>query len=300
MAEHVDVWIDGYLDHLRVERGLSAHTLSAYAGDLARFGELLDARGRSIADADLSAVTGVLVDLSAAGLSARSQARFLSSVRGLYRYLLQERSLSANPLDLVEAPRLGRKLPNLLSRDEVLRLLALPASLDGARAVRDTAMLHTMYGAGLRVSELCNLKLSDLDLRAGFLTAFGKGKKRRLVPLGELAREALNKYLSDGARGRFARASEHRLFVTERGKGMTRQGFWKLIKRYGRTAGITKNLTPHMLRHSFATHLLQGGADLRIVQTLLGHTDITTTQIYTHVTSDHLTTMHRRYHPRGA
>jgi integrase/recombinase XerD len=300
VAEHVVPWhvqIDGYLDHLRVERGLSANTLAAYASDLARFTELLEKRGHQLDTADGVAVTEVLVALSAAGLSARSQARFLSTLRGLYRYLLQEGVMQVNPLALIEAPRLGRKLPSLLSRDEVLRLLAAP-DVATPRGVRDLAMLHTMYGAGLRVSELVTLGLGDVDLRAGFLAAFGKGRKRRLVPLGELAREALTRYLGT-VRGKWARLNEKKLFVTERGRPMTRQGFWKLIKRYGRAAGIAKKLTPHTLRHSFATHLLQGGADLRIVQTLLGHADITTTQIYTHVTSDHLTAMHRRYHPRG-
>jgi integrase/recombinase XerD len=292
-----DRWIDAYLDHLRVERGLGRLTLEAYAADLARYVQLLATRGCTLADADVGAVSGVLVALTQAGLSSRSQARFLSSVRGLYKHLVQEGLIVANPLSLIEAPRLSRKLPNLLSRDEVLRLLSAP---DRAlpRGVRDAAMLHTLYAAGLRVSELVGLGLADLDLRTGLVAAFGKGRKRRLVPVGELARESLTHYL-ENVRGRWARPTTRRLFVTQRGSGMTRQAFWKLLKRYTGAAGIRKNVTPHMLRHSFATHLLEGGADLRVVQTLLGHTDIATTQIYTHVSGDHLRMMHQRYHPRG-
>jgi integrase/recombinase XerD len=293
-----DRWIDAYLDHLRVERGLGRLTLEAYAADIARYVQLLATRGCTLADADVGAVSGVLVALTQAGLSSRSQARFLSSVRGLYKHLVQEGLIVANPLSLVEAPRLSRKLPNLLSRDEVLRLLSAP---DRAvpRGVRDAAMLHTLYAAGLRVSELVGLGLADLDLRTGLVAAFGKGRKRRLVPVGEVAQESLTHYL-ENVRGRWARPTTRRLFVTQRGSGMTRQAFWKLLKRYTRAAGIRKNVTPHMLRHSFATHLLEGGADLRVVQTLLGHTDIATTQIYTHVSGDHLRMMHQRYHPRGA
>jgi len=292
-----DRWIDAYLDHLRVERGLGRLTIEAYAGDLARFVQLLAARGCTPADADVSAVTGVLVALGEASLSARSQSRFLSSVRGLYKYLAQEGLLTRNPLSLVEAPRLSRKLPNLLSRDEVLRLLAAP-DRGTPRGIRDAAMLQTLYAAGLRVSELVGLGLADLDLRTGLVAAFGKGRKRRLVPLGDLARDSLVVYL-ETVRGLWARPTALPLFVTQRGSGMTRQGFWKIIGRYSAGAGIRKTVTPHMLRHSFATHLLEGGADLRVVQTLLGHSDIATTQIYTHVSGDHLRVMHARYHPRG-
>jgi integrase/recombinase XerD len=297
VGAHADRWIDAYLDHLRIERGLGHRTIEAYAGDLARFAQLLQAAGRGIEDADAVAVSTVLVALTAAGLSARSQARFLSSVRGLYKYLVQESLIAANPLSSIEAPRLSRKLPNLLSESEVLRLLAAP-DLATPRGVRDAAMLHTLYAAGLRVSELVSLDLGDLDLRGSFLAAFGKGRKRRLVPIGELARASLTHYL-ETVRGRWARTGERRLFVTQRGAGMTRQAFWKILKRYSRGVGILKNVTPHMLRHSFATHLLDGGADLRVVQTLLGHSDISTTQIYTHISSDHLRQMHQRYHPRG-
>ncbi|HKU38160.1 MAG TPA: site-specific tyrosine recombinase XerD [Polyangiales bacterium] len=294
---HADRWIDAYLDHLRVERGLGSKTLEAYASDLTRFTQLLAALGSTVAAADNGTFHAVLLKQAERGLSARSQARFLSSLRGFYKYLVEERILPRNPLELVEAPRLSRKLPNLLSQREVQQLLEAPDPSD-PRGLRDTAMLYTMYAAGLRVSEVVSLGLGDVDLRAGVVAAFGKGRKRRLVPLANPARAAIEAYLAQ-VRGQWSRPLEKCLFVTQRGGGMTRQAFWKIIKRYGRVAGIAKNLTPHMLRHSFATHLLQGGADLRVVQTLLGHADIATTQIYTHVGADHLRDMHKRYHPRG-
>jgi integrase/recombinase XerD len=242
-------------------------------------------------------VAGHLVTLSQAGLSARTQARALSSIRGFFRFLVQERRQQLDPTELLEGPRLLRKLPDVLNRDEVLRLLNAPLGVKPNR-IRDRAMLHTMYAAGLRVSELVNLDLADLNLEEGFVSALGKGNKRRLVPIGEHARSALAEYLTE-VRPRWAKPASRACFVTSRGKPMTRQSFWSLAKRYARAAGITKPISPHKLRHSFATHLLSGGADLRSVQTMLGHVDISTTQIYTHVSGDHLRKMHERYHPRG-
>jgi integrase/recombinase XerD len=292
-----DGWVDLYLDHLRVERGLSRRTLEAYSADLCRVLALLEADGQDLARADAAAITAVLVRLSRDGLGARSQARLLSSLRGLFRYLKEEGLTAVNPTQLVLSPRLTRRLPSLLTRDEVLRLLGAP-DVKTARGMRDAAMLQVMYAAGLRVSELVGLEIGDLELRAGYLTVLGKGGKRRLVPLGRPACAALDLYLA-AARSAWARPGERRVFLTARRKGMTRQAFWKLIKQYAAAAGIRKRMTPHMLRHSFATHLLQGGADLRAVQTMLGHADISTTQIYTHVTGDHLRAMHARCHPRG-
>jgi integrase/recombinase XerD len=292
-----DHWLDLYLDHLRVERGLSKRTLEAYAADLCRVLALLSERGQDLARADGAAVNAVLLQLSRAGLGARSQARLLSSLRGLFRYLKDEGLTAVDPTQLVVSPRLTRKLPSLLTQDEVLRLLHAP-DVTTARGLRDAAMLQVMYAAGLRVSELVGLEIADLELRSGYLTVLGKGRKRRLVPLGRPACAALERYLRQ-ARGAWARPAERHVFLTARRKGMTRQAFWKLIKQYAAAAGIRKRMTPHMLRHSFATHLLQGGADLRAVQTMLGHADISTTQIYTHVTGDHLRAMHARCHPRA-
>ena len=297
MSVAFDGALDDYIQHLRVERGLSKHTVDAYAHDLARFGAFLADDGLSLAQADETRVAAHLVALSQSGLSARTQARALSSIRGFFRFLVQERRHPVDPTELLEGPRLLRKLPDILNREEVLRLLQAPAG-EKPNRVRDRAMLHTMYAAGLRVSELVDLDLGDLNLEEGFISALGKGNKRRIVPIGGPARAALAEYLA-AVRPKWARPASRACFVTARGKAMTRQGFWSLVKRYARAAGITKPISPHKLRHSFATHLLAGGADLRSVQTMLGHADISTTQIYTHVTGDHLRKMHERYHPRG-
>ncbi len=297
MSVALDGALDDYIQHLRVERGLSTHTVDAYAHDLARFVAWLDDGGAALDTVDEAGVAAHLVTLSQAGLSARTQARALSSIRGFFRFLVREGRQPLDPTELLEGPRLMRKLPDLLNRDEVVRLLNAPSGTKPNR-IRDRAMLHTMYAAGLRVTELTELDLSDLNLEEGFISALGKGNKRRIVPIGAHARAALVEYLSS-VRPKWARPASRACFVTARGKAMTRQGFWKLIKRYATAAGISKPISPHKLRHSFATHLLDGGADLRSVQTMLGHADISTTQIYTHVTGDHLRKMHERYHPRG-
>ncbi len=297
MSVAFDGALDDYIQHLRVERGLSEHTVDGYAHDLGRFGARLVDDKTPLAKVDEATVAGYLVTLSHAGLSARTQARALSAIRGFFRFLVQEGRHSGDPTELLEGPRLLRKLPDVLNRDEILRLLQAPAG-DKPNRVRDRAMLHTMYAAGLRVSELVELDLGDVNLAEGFLSAFGKGNKRRIVPIGEHARVAIARYLAE-VRPKWARPASRACFVTARGKSMTRQGFWNIVKKYAREAGITKQISPHKLRHSFATHLLEGGADLRSVQTMLGHVDISTTQIYTHVSGEHLRKMHERYHPRG-
>jgi integrase/recombinase XerD len=256
----------------------------------------LEKEGIELGEVDAAAISGWLLQLSRRRLSARSQARHLSAARGLFKWLLAEREIKRDPTELVDSPKLLSKLPNVLTRAEVAGLLALP-DMQTRRGRRDSAMLHTMYAAGLRVSELVTLELGDTNLEGGFVQVLGKGDKRRIVPLGVPARKRIEAWLAD--RGAWARPNEAALFVTPRGGAMTRQGFWKLIKRYARAAGIDKPISPHKLRHSFATHLLLGGADLRAVQMMLGHADIGTTQVYTHVTGDHLGRMHERYHPRG-
>ncbi|MCA9605585.1 MAG: site-specific tyrosine recombinase XerD [Myxococcales bacterium] len=291
-----DHLVDAYVAHLKVERGLGKLTVEAYATDLARLLAYLEEESLELAEVDAAALSGWLVSLSVADLSARSQARHLSAVRGLFAWLLEEREITRDPTALIDRPKLLKKLPSVLSRDEVARLLSAPDRKKG-RGRRDAAMLHTMYAAGLRVTELCTLGLGDANLESGFVQVLGKGDKRRIVPLGAPARKRIERYLED--RESWARPGEPALFVTSRGGPMTRQGFWKNIKRYARDAGIAKNVTPHELRHSFATHLLLGGADLRAVQAMLGHTDISTTEVYTHVTGDHLAAMHQRFHPRG-
>jgi integrase/recombinase XerD len=297
MSVAFDGALDDYIQHLSVERGLSKHTVDAYAHDLVRFGGWLADGGLAPEQVDETQVAGHLVTLSRAGLSARTQARALSSIRGFFRFLVQEGRHTVDPTELLEGPRLLRKLPDVLNRDEVLRLLAAPVGTKPNR-IRDRAMLHTMYAAGLRVTELVDLDLNDVNLEEGFISALGKGNKRRIIPIGAHARAAISQYLTE-VRSRWARPSSRACFLTARGRAMTRQGFWSLVKRYARAAGITKPISPHKLRHSFATHLLAGGADLRSVQTMLGHADVSTTQIYTHVSGDHLRRMHERYHPRG-
>jgi len=296
-AAEDDGLVDGYLAHLQVERGLGTNTLVAYAADLRRYRAHLEGRGCALLAARGEDVAAFLVALAASGMAGRSQARMLSSVRGLHRHLVAEGVADRDPTLQIDAPRIGRKLPSTLSGEEVDRLLGAPDPTS-PRGLRDAAMLFTMYAAGLRVSELVGLRLGDLDLARGVVAAFGKGRKRRLVPLGAPSIALLGGYL-ERVRAGWARPGVDEVFVTVRGRGMTRQGFWKLVRRYARAAGVTKKVSPHTLRHSFATHLLRGGADLRVVQTLLGHADLGTTQIYTHVVGDHLRALHARHHPRG-
>jgi integrase/recombinase XerD len=293
-----DLLLDAYLDHLRVERGLAARSVEAYSGDLIRYAVFVRQAGKTFADADSGDVAGWLVSLSKSGITARAQARKLSAVRGFYKFLLTERHVGADPTALISAPKLPRKLPHVLSFEDVESLLAAPAR-ETPRGARDFAMIQLLYASGLRASELVGVKLADVDLDQSFVSVLGKGNRRRLVPFGEVAREALVAYLRD-VRPKWAeKGNNPQLFLTDRGVGMTRQGFWKLLGRYARSAGIDKPISPHKLRHSFATHLLERGADLRSVQTMLGHADIATTQVYTHVTSQHVKAVHSRFHPRG-
>ncbi len=295
--ESTAFWVDDYLDHLKVERGLSRNTLEAYAHDLAVFHAHLEAQGRALDQAGVEDIAGFLDVIRSRGVGGRSQARYLSALRGLFRYLRSERRVATDPTELLDSPRQRTGLPVVLTREEIRGLLAAPM-LSTPLGVRDAAMLYTMYASGLRVSELVGLKLSGLFLDRGLLSVTGKGDKQRLVPVGDAAAAKIVPYL-DTVRGKWAEPDEGCVFVTPRGHGMTRQAFWFVVRRHALTAGITKQLSPHKLRHSFATHLLEGGADLRAVQTMLGHADIATTQVYTHVMGDHLRAVHQRYHPRG-
>lgn len=292
----VHLLVDSYLTHLKVERGLSPATIEAYASDLERYLAFLARERISLEAANAEVLSAFLGDVQRQGVSARSQARYLSALRGLHRWLLSEREISVDPTELIDSPTRSRKLPSPLSRDEMIRLLDAPG--DNELGIRDAAMLHTMYAAGLRVSELIRLELGDVQLESGFLQAFGKGRKRRLVPLGVPARIRIERWLND-VRHRWADASCRVLFVTERGGAMTRQNFFQRVRLHALAAGIGRPISPHKLRHSFATHLLHGGADLRAVQSMLGHADISTTQIYTHLDVSSLRDLHERYHPRG-
>jgi integrase/recombinase XerD len=239
-----------------------------------------------------------LIELRNAGLGPRSRARHLVTLRGFYRFLVQEKVLETNPAQVVDIPKTGRKLPDVLKVDDVATLLAAPDHTKRL-GVRDAAMLELLYAAGLRVSELISVDIADVNLEAGFVRVTGKGSKERLVPIGRVAKEKIEGYLTTARPALLKGRPSSHLFVTRLGTPMTRQGFWKLLKAYAAKTGISHKITPHSLRHSFATHLLERGADLRSVQVMLGHVDIGTTQIYTHVAQDRLKALHTKFHPRG-
>ena len=295
----LDLMIDQYLNYLLIEKGLSQPTLNAYSNDIVRYQEFLDQNGvNRIAEDDTPLILKHLISLRKSGLGARSRARHLVSLRGLYRFAVQERYLKHDPSKLVDLPKLSLKLPDVLAIDEVSRLLNSPDTSKPLGA-RDAAMLELLYAAGLRVSELVNLKLQNINLEAGFVRVFGKGSKERVVPIGLPAQKKIAFYIEEARRTALKNRLSPYLFIGRAGKPLTRQGFWKLLRRYAVIARIPKKISPHSLRHSFATHLLEGGADLRAVQVMLGHVDISTTQIYTHVTRKHLKDLHQKFHPRG-
>ncbi len=288
-----------YLDHLTIEKGLADNSTESYARDLMKFLRFLEKNNiLTMDDADVTVLLGWLVDLTKKGLSARSRARHLIAVRGFYQYLIREHQITSDPSGLIDIPKTGRHLPDILSQKEVETLLNAQEDIT-PRGLRNIAMLETLYGAGLRVSELVNMKMNNINLEAGFVRLFGKGSKERIVPIGSIARNRLQQWVDKGRPVLLNTMQSHYLFVALKGNPMTRQGFWKIIKKTAVIAGITKPVTPHTLRHSFATHLLEGGADLRSVQTMLGHSDISTTQIYTHISRAYLIEMHKKYHPRG-
>ena len=296
MALALDDAVDRFLAHLKVERNLASGSVEAYASDLRRTSAFLRERASTVEAVTTADLLELMLDVSHK-LSLRSQARLLVVLRGLFRFLRREGLLARDPTEGIEPPRLPRRLPRAMSLADVEQLLAAPDD-ETPLGVRDGAMIETLYATGLRVSELVRLRASDVNLEAGAVLAFGKRRKQRLIPLGEVARKRLLRYLDD-VRPKLARAGAPALFVTRRGGGMTRQAFWKLLRAYARKTGIRKPLSPHTLRHSFATHLVEGGADLRSVQAMLGHSDISTTQIYTHVARERLKALHARHHPRG-
>jgi integrase/recombinase XerD len=293
-----DSLFDSFLLHLGTERRLSANTLSSYGADLRRFSCFLSGRGidaRRFTRADfLDHLTG----LREGGLSARTVARHVSTVRSFYRFLVREEILPASPVSGARAPRIGRPLPKYLTPTQVARLLAAP---DGRtpEGIRDKAMLALMYASGLRATELVTLRLENVDTNAGIVYVLGKGGKERVVPIAEPAMAVLGEYVAGARQALLGRRISSALFLSRRGKPITRQALWCRIRRWALEAGIGERISPHTLRHSFASHLLGGGADLRAVQAMLGHADIATTQIYTHVTPERLRDVHRRHHPRG-
>ena len=287
--------IQAYLNFCRVEKGLAANSLHSYQLDLKRLSESADKPVTEIHAADLASY---VESLYGQGMSARSIARHITTLRNFYRFLIQEGQVIEDPTEFLKQPRQWTTLPKYLNREELDRLIAAPP-VEKFTGLRDRAMLDLLYATGLRVSELCRLPLAAVEREMGVLRVTGKGNKQRMVPFGEAAGQALDRYLGN-ARSRLlkGRASRY-LFVTARGGAMTRQSFWKLLRGYGLKAGIKRTLTPHVIRHSFATHLVEGGADLRSVQIMLGHADISTTQIYTHVAQRRLREVIEQHHPRA-
>ncbi|MBI3995291.1 MAG: site-specific tyrosine recombinase XerD [Nitrospirae bacterium] len=288
-----------FLQYLTVEKGLAPNTIAAYGADLKWFSEFLKHQGRTA----LEEVTRRdLLDFLAArkrnGLSSRSLARQIVTLRTFFRFLNREKILRTDPTENIESPRDWKRLPKTMAYEEVERLLNFPKGV-GPSAVRDDALIELMYATGLRVSEVTALPLQAVNTVAGYVLATGKGRKQRIVPTGDMALQKIKTYL-DTARAKLTRGqASDRLFVNRSGRGLTRQGCWKLLKKYVRLAGIRRSVSPHMLRHSFATHLLERGADLRSVQAMLGHADLSTTQIYTQVTRQRLKQIHQQLHPRG-
>ena len=291
--------LDQFLHFLIVEKGLSKNTIEAYSHGLTRFLNHLRGKGvQEIRDVDKFHVRGFLLALKKKNLAAKSIVRNLVAIRTFFRFLIEEGILETNPVEELESPKVAKTLPEILTLKEIEQILEQP-NLQTPLGIRDRAMLEMLYATGMRVSELTHLPTHQVNLEGGYVLLYGKGSKERIVPLGSEAMKWVTQYLKT-ARGILAKGKESpSLFINRSGKGMSRQGFWKNLKDYGRRAGLRKRITPHLLRHSFASHLLERGADLRSVQMMLGHVDISTTQIYTHVTGERLKKIHQRYHPRG-
>lgn len=291
--------VDAYLTHLRVERRLADHTLESYSRDLQRLGAFAAALQKPLQGISRRDLENFVDGLMNEGLSPRSVARTVAAVRGFYRFAALTQHIDTNPADELQAPRAWPALPQFLGLEEVERLIRQP-DVAAPRGLRDRALIEVLYATGLRVSELIRLRASDLNLEAGYLSTTGKGNKQRIVPIGDQAAAWLLKYIREGRPALLGRRASPWLFVNaRRGSGLSRVGFWKILKAYGRKAGLARTLSPHVLRHSFATHLLEKGADLRSIQMMLGHADLSTTQIYTHVLEARLRAVYDRFHPRA-
>ena len=289
--------IDTYITYLRDVRRMSPNTVESYARDLAALAAFAERRGASAEALDRKALEAFVRSLMAGGFSPRSVARVVASVRGFFRFLAREQRIDRSPAEDLRAPRAWAALPKFLALEEVDRLLAQPDP-STPRGIRDKALIEVLYATGMRVSELLTLRTSDLNLDEGYLTCVGKGDKERLVPIGQEASQWLRRYLREARPVLLKGKPAARVFVNARGGALSRVGFWKVLKEYGTRAGISRQLSPHVLRHSFATHLLERGADLRAIQVMLGHADLSTTQIYTHVLEARLRAVYDRFHPR--
>jgi integrase/recombinase XerD len=291
--------LDQFLHYLIVEKGLSKNTIEAYGHDLNQFFNHLRGKGtQEIREVSKFDIRGFLLTLNRKDLSTKSIIRNLVAIRSFYKFLIQEGILESNPIENLESPKVAKTLPEILTLKEIEQLLEQP-NLQTPLGIRDRAMLEMLYATGMRVSELTHLPTHQVNLEGGYVLLYGKGSKERIVPLGSEAMKWVTLYL-EKVRGTLSKGREGpSLFINRSGRGMSRQQFWKNLRKYAKLAGLRKRITPHLLRHSFASHLLERGADLRSVQMMLGHVDISTTQIYTHVTGERLKKVHRRYHPRG-
>ena len=292
--------LDAYLTHLTVERRLARNSVEGYARDLSGLAQFASQQGRSVDALTRSDLEGHVRDLMAEGRSPRSVARAVACYRGFFRFLVIDGRVTANPADDLRPPRAWKTLPRYLAVEDVDRLIEQPI-VTTPRGLRDRALIELLYATGMRVSELLSLRPADVNLEASYLTCTGKGSKQRIVPIGDEAGDWVKKYLREGRPVLLGKRTSPRLFVNAKGggPGLTRVGFWKILKVYARQAGLTKTLSPHMLRHSFATHLLERGADLRAIQMMLGHADLSTTQIYTHVLEQRMRSIYDRFHPRA-
>jgi len=291
--------IDGYLSYLTEVRRMSPNTIESYARDLAQLAAYAEKAGKEVQHLDRRDLEAFVRSLVTSGLAPRSVSRAVACVRGFYKFITVEQKLEQNPADDLRSPRAWASLPKFLSLEEVDRLLAQP-DVSTPRGLRDKALIEVLYATGLRVSELVSLRAGDLHLEEGYLTCIGKGDKQRIVPMGQESAQWVQRYLRDGRTPMLRKRHSPWLFVNARDGGpLSRIGFWKVLKAYGKSAGLARELSPHVLRHSFATHLLERGADLRMIQVMLGHADLSTTQIYTHVLEARLKAVYDRFHPRS-
>jgi len=296
-SEYFTTYLPLYLDYLHVEKGLAENSIRSYARDLRHFGHFLRERSIETAKAERVDLVRYFQSLRSAGISARSTARALAAIRGMFRFLVLEGHLANDPTENVETPKLWATLPKTLHPTEVEAILDAPPR-DTPIGLRDRAMIELLYATGLRVSELTKVRIDDLVMDAGFMRTMGKGSKERIVPFGDRAKEAILEHIEKG-RPAFAKRADPSLFLSNRGRALTRQSVWMMLVKYAKKAGVRAKISPHMLRHSFATHLLENGADLRSVQLMLGHSDISTTQIYTHISRARLQKIYDEHHPRA-
>lgn len=295
----MDVLLDSFLSYLAVEKGLSENTLESYGRDVRNFIRYVEENGPGSAnEIKYNQILDYLSRFKDKGSNATTVVRSIVSLRQFFKYLLLEKIIDEDPAARIRTPKMKKGIPGVITLDEVERILSAPDETT-PEGLRDVSMLELLYATGIRVSELVGLKLNEVNFELGFVVVYGKGSKERVVPMGDMARSKLLEYLGTSRPALLKSRDAKALFVTRLGKGMTRQGFWKIIKHHGLKAGITKKISPHTLRHSFATHLLERGADLRTIQLMLGHSDISTTQIYTHVESERLKVIHKKYHPRS-